>query len=163
MNRQREVELRAALEAQRARVLKLRVAREEGGVLVRDVESAQRAYEAVQTRLSQTSLEGQTTQSNGYVLAEAVPPIRPSSPKVVTNIALSIVVGFLLGIGAVILLEMIDRRVRTVAEVSELLGLPVLGVLPKPGGAGGFSGGRRSLVSPRGLFGGYLPAPKKEA
>ena len=161
MNRQREVEIRTSMEAQRARVLKLRMAREEGGVLVRDLENAQRAYDAVLTRLSQSSLEGQTTQSNAYVLAEAAPPLLPSSPKIVLNTILSVVLGLVLAIGAVILLEMVDRRVRTVDELSELLGLPVLGVLPRPGGTGGFSGGRMSLESPRGLFG-RLPAPRGE-
>ena len=161
MNRQREVELRASLEAQRARVLKLRVVREEGMVLVRDLENAQRAYDAVLARLNQTSLESQVTQPNAYVLAQAVPPLLPSSPKIIANAALSVVIGLVLAIGAAIVLEMIDRRLRTVEEVSELLGLPVLGVLPKPSGVGGFSGGRKSLVSPRGLFG-YLPAPKRE-
>ena len=161
MNRQREVELRASLEAQRAKVLKLRVAREEGMVLVRDLENAQRAYDAVLTRLNQSSLESQVTQPNAYMLAQAVPPLFPSSPKIITNTVLSFVIGLVLAIGAAIVLEMVDRRLRNAGEVSELLGLPVLGVLPKPSGVGGFSGGRRSLVSPRGLFG-YLPAPKKE-
>ena len=161
INRQREAEIRGSLEAQRAKVMRLRMAREEGGVLVRDLESAQRAYEAVQTRLSQTSLESQTTESNAYVLAQATPPFLPSSPKILLNTALSFVIGLVLAFGAVILLEMIDRRVRTADEVSELLGLPILGVLPKPSGIG-FSGGRASLVSPRGLFG-RLPAPRREA
>ena len=161
MNRQREVELRASLEAQRAKVLKLRVAREEGMVLVRDLENAQRAYDAVLNRLNQSSLESQVTQPNAYMLAQAVPPLFPSSPKIITNTVLSFVIGLVLAIGAAIVLEMVDRRLRNAGEVSELLGLPVLGVLPKPSGVGGFSGGRRSLVSPRGLFG-YLPAPKKE-
>lgn len=162
INRQRETELRAAVEAQRARVFKLRLAREEGMVLVRDLENAQRAYDAVLNRLSQSSLESQVTQPNAYLLAQAVPPLLPSSPKIITNTILSIVLGLVLAVGAAIVLEMIDRRLRTVEEVSELLGLPVLGVLPKPNGVGGFSGGRESLVSPRGLFG-YLPAPRKEA
>ncbi len=162
INRQREAELRVAIEAQRARVLKMRLAREEGMVLVRDLENAQRAYDAVLTRLNQSSLESQVTQPNAYVLAQAVPPLLPSSPKIITNTALSIVIGLVLAIGAAIVLEMIDRRLRNAGEVSELLGLPVLGVLPKPSGVGGFSGGRKALVSPRGLFG-YLPAPRKEA
>jgi len=162
INRQREVEIRAALEAQRARVIRMRTAREEGAVLVRDVENAQRAYEAVLTRLSQSSLEGQATQGNGYVLAEAVQPLRPTSPKVELNIAISFVLGLMLALGSVLLLEFVDRRVRSVDEVSELLGLPIFGVLPKPGGKGGFTGGRVSLASPRGLFG-RLPAPRKEA
>lgn len=161
MNRQREAELRVALEAQRARVLKMRTAREEGGVLVRDLENAQRAYEAVLTRLNQSTLESATTQSNAYVLAEASPPFLPSSPKIVLNTILALVLGSVLGIGAIVLLEMLDRRVRTVEEVPELLGVQILGVLPKPSG-GGFSGGRAPLVSPRGLFG-RLPAPRGDA
>jgi len=162
INRQREVELRAALEAQRARVLKMRMAREEGAVLVRDVESAQRAYDAVLTRRSQNSLESQATQSNAFPLAEAVPPIDPSSPKVARNAMLAAILGILLGVGAAIVLEYADRRVRTVDEVSELLGLPVFGVLPKPGGMGGLPGGGTLALSPRGLFG-SLPAPRKDA
>jgi chain length determinant protein EpsF len=162
INRQREVEIRVALEAQRARVLRMRTAREEGGVLVRDLESAQRAYEAVQSRLSQTSLESQTTQSNGYVLTDAGPPLLPSSPKVILNGLASIALGLALGLAAVVLLEFADRRVRTVDEISELLGLPIFGVLPRPGGIARFSGGQKLLISPRGLFA-RLPAPSKEA
>ena len=140
----------------------MRTAREEGAVLVRDVENAQRAYDAVLTRLSQTSLEGQATLSNSYVLAEAVPPVRPTSPKVELNIAISFVLGLMLALGSVFLFEFMDRRVRSVDEVNDLLGLPIFGVLPKPSGSGGFTGGRVSLESPRGLFG-RLPAPRKES
>ncbi|MFO1217428.1 MAG: chain length determinant protein EpsF [Burkholderiaceae bacterium] len=152
INRQREAEVRAALEAQRARVVRLRTVREEGAVLIRDVENAQRAYEAVLTRLNQTSLESQTTQSNAYVLARAVPPIMPSSPKVGRNVALSLVIGLILAIGAAMVVEFVDRRVRTVEEMSELVGLPLLGVLPGPGGKGRFTGGGMPMLSSRGLL-----------
>ena len=162
INRQREAEIRTALEMQRARVLRMRSAREEGAVLIRDVEAAQRAYDAVLARLSQTSLESQTTQSNAYILTQAVPPFAPSSPNVVRIAALSIAIGLLLAIGAAILLEYVDRRVRTVEEVSEVVGLPLLGILPKPGGKGRFTAPRTPLVSTRPLFR-RLPAPRNEA
>jgi len=162
INRQREAEIRGSLEAQRARVLRLRTAREEGAVLIRDVENAQRAYEAVLARLNQTSLESQTTQSNAYVLARAVPPIVPSSPKVGRNVALSLVIGLMLAIGAAMLLEFVDRRVRTFDEISELVGLPLLGVLPGPGGKGRFTGRATPLVSSRRMLR-QLPSPQKEA
>jgi len=161
INRQREGEIRASLEAQRAKVMRMKVARDEGVVLLREVENAQRAYDAVLARFTQTSLESQTTQSNVFVLTSAIPPLLPSSPNIMVNTALSIVVGLLLAVGAVMLLEFVDRRVRTVDEVSELLGLPILGVLPKPGRKGGFAGRRIPLVSPRLL--GRLPAPRKGA
>ena len=162
INRQREAEIRSALEAQRARVVKLRNAREEGAVLIRDVESAQRAYDSVLARLSQTSLESQTTQSNAYVLTQATPPGAPSSPKIVLNALLAIVIGLFFAIGAAVFLEMADRRIRTADEVSELVGLPLLGILPGPGGKGRFAGRRTPLVSSRTMIR-HLPAPPKEA
>jgi len=132
INRQREGEVRAALEAQRAKVAKIRATREEGVVLQRDVESAQRAYEQVGARLTQTNLESQNTQSNVYPLTQATPPLQPSSPKTVVNIMIAVFVGLLLAIGVALLLELLDRRVRTVEDAAATLGLPILGVLPKP-------------------------------
>jgi polysaccharide biosynthesis transport protein len=158
INRQREAEIRASLEAQRARVLRLRTAREEGAVLIRDMENAQRAYEAVLARLNQTSLESQTTQSNVVMLAQAVPPVLPSSPKVVLNTVISIVLGLAFAMGAAMLMEVVDRRLHAFDEVSELIGLPLLGVLPGPGGKGRFAARRTPLVSPQAMFR-QLPAP----
>lgn len=133
INRQREAEVRAALEQQRARVLKLKEVRDEGMVMLRDVESSQRAYDEVNTRLNLSSLESQASQTNVYPLSQAVPPNKASSPKVLLNVAVAIFIGGLLALGAVLLLESMDRRVRVLADVSETIGLPVLGVLPKAG------------------------------
>jgi capsular polysaccharide biosynthesis protein len=113
-------------------VLKMKELRDEGKVLVRDVENAQRAYETVLQRLNQTSLESQTTQSNVNVLTQATPPTVPSSPKVLLNTALALLVGGMLGLGGTLLLEMLDRRLRVREDVHATLGLPLLGTLPKP-------------------------------
>jgi chain length determinant protein EpsF len=132
VNKQREAQIRAEMEAQRQKVLKMKQLRDEGSVLVRDVENAQRAYDAVLQRFNQTSLESETTQSNVYALTQATPPTEPSSPKVVLNTLLGFVVGTLLGLGAALALEMMDRRVRVGEDVLASLGLPLLGTLPKP-------------------------------
>jgi chain length determinant protein EpsF len=162
INRQREAEIRLALETQRARVMRMRTAREEGSVLVREVDAAQRAYDAVLARLNQTSLESHATQSNSYVLASAVAPFAPSSPKMLRNLVLAVVVGTILAVAAAILLEYADRRIRTDEEISDVLGLPLLGTLPKPGGKGRFVGRRVPLVTASGFFR-RLPAPSKRA
>jgi chain length determinant protein EpsF len=162
INRRREAELRAALETQRQRVLKLRTAREEGAVLVKEVDAAQRAYDAVLQRQSQTSLESQASQSAAHVLAQAVAPYTPSSPNLLRNAILAVVIGTVLAIAAAIVSEYVDRRVRTEDEVSDVLGLPLLGVLPKPGGKGRFAGPRVPLVRGTGMLR-RLPAPGKEA
>lgn len=133
INRAREAQVRADLEAQRSKVLKMKAVRDEGLVIQREVENAQRAYDAIVGRFNQTTLESQTTQSNINVLSRAEPPLEPSSPRVALNTLLAVFVGTLLAIGTVMALEMMDRRVRTADDVALALGVPVLGVLPRPG------------------------------
>jgi hypothetical protein len=80
------------------------------------------------------------------VLNPAVVPGRPSEPKIVLNIAISLVIGTMLGIAIVMLLEIFDRRVRSRGDLA--LDVPLLGALntwqppqgrllgPPSGGAG---------------------------
>lgn len=132
--RRRRDDVLAALDAQRAQVLRMKAVRDEGAVLVRDVESAQRAYETVVARLNQSTLESQTTQSIANLLTSAEPPLEASSPKLLLNTAMAIVLGGLLAIGGTLLLELRNRRVRTASDVTTTLRLPLLGMLTRPGG-----------------------------
>lgn len=133
INRQREAQIRAGLEAQRANVLRMKAVRDEGTVIQRDVENAQRAYDAIFARLNQSSLESQTTQSNVNLLTQATPPNEASSPKVLLNTVLAALVGALLAAAVPLLLELRDRRARGVADVAAILGLPVIGVMSRSG------------------------------
>ena len=128
----RESEVNAAYEAQRERVLKLKEARSELSVLEREVDGAQRVYDAIMTRLSQTSLESSSSQAGVTILSPATPPTSPSSPRVFLNTALSALVGFLLALIASLSVELLDRRVRSAEDLTQLLGVNVLGALPSP-------------------------------
>ena len=130
VNVQRESEIKAALEAQKQRVLALKAERDQIAVLQRDVENAQRAYDLVTQRLAQTNLESQTQQTNVVVLTPAVAPLEPSSPKVLLNTVLAVFLGGLLGLGAALLLELMDQRVRGEEDLAQITGMPVLGVIP---------------------------------
>ena len=158
INKQREAQLRNALEAQRNKVLTMKAVRDQGQVLVRDVESAQRTYDSMMARLNQTAMESQSTQSYANILTTAAPPAEPSSPKIVLNSALSVFLGALLGVAVALVLELRDRRVRAPDDVVTSLGLPVLGTLPKPG-AKRFNSGRRLALMQQRVIG--LPAPTK--
>lgn len=158
---QREADVREALEAQRAKVLQLKAVRDEGAVLQRDVASAQAAFDMVTQRYNQTTLESQNTQSNINLLTAATPPQDPSSPKILLNTALSIFLGLLLAVGVALLLELMDRRVRSIDDVAGALGLPVIGVLPKSNARQLIGGNRPSLAQQRVV--GRLAAPAKGA
>lgn len=126
---QREASVRAALAAQKAKVLELNRSRDELGVLVKDVESAQRAFDATSMRFSQTRIEGASEQSDIAVLNPATAPLGASGPRVMLNTMLSGFLGVMLGLGFALLTEMIDRRVRSETDMAEVLQMPVLGVI----------------------------------
>lgn len=127
VGKQRESQLQSAVAAQKAKVLLLNKQRDELNVLRRDIESAQRAFEVVSQRASQTNIESQTNQTNISVLNPASAPSEPSKPRVLLNILVSIFLGTLLGVGLALLLELMNRRVRSADDLSEALNMPVLG------------------------------------
>ena len=149
--RQREAELRAELAAQKTRVLELNRTRDELGVLLKDLDSAQRAFDAASSRFSQTRIEAQSEQSDISILNPAVPPTEPSGPRVLLNTLVSILLGTILGVGLALLLELINRPVRSTGDVKDMLGIPVLGTIewrmkrPRTGGI-------RALMTPRRLL-----------
>jgi chain length determinant protein EpsF len=124
-----ESDIRGALAAQKSKVMALRQQRDEASVLLRDVSNAQQLYDAAQQRAGQSRLESLSTQTDIAVLNPAVPPIEPSSPRILLNTALAILLGTLLGIGLAFLMEMIDRRVRSAADLADGLNILVLGEL----------------------------------
>lgn len=130
ISRSREDQARAALEQQRQRIFTLKAQRDEASVLLRDVESAQRALEAITARLNQTSIESQSTQTNVSVLKEATAPSKPSSPRTVFNTILGLLVGSMLALTLALVVELRDRRLRSEEDVTEGLNVPMLGQLP---------------------------------
>ena len=148
--RQREAELRAELAAQKARVLELNRNRDELGVMLKDLDSAQRAFDAASQRFSQTRIEAQSEQSDISILNPAVAPTEPSGPRILLNTLASILLGTILGVGLALLLELLNRPVRSAGDVKDMLGIPVLGTIEwRPARAR--SGGIRALITPRRL------------
>ncbi len=133
VNQQRETETKAALEAQKQRVLDLRTQHADLSLLQREVDNAQKAYDVAAQRLSQTSLESQAQQTNIQVLSEALAPTQKSSPHTLLNLLIASFFGGILGVGAALAREFSDRRLRHADDAVRVYGLPVLARLPAPG------------------------------
>ena len=148
----REAAHKRDLERQRQRVIELRDARAQAATLVRDVDTAQKAYEAAQQRYLVNKVESTAKLTNVNVLSPAVEPQKPAKPKKALNIALGVIVGLCLGLGAVFLLELMDRRVRSSDDLVITLGetAPLLGELKpwRPAALLGGPGSTRALPSP---------------
>ncbi len=132
VNEQREAEIRAALDAQKKRVLSLRTQRDEVAVLQKDVENAQKAYDVAAQRLSQTSLESQAQQTNVQFLSEALPPTRKSSPRNGWNLMMGALFASVLSVGAAFFREFSDGRLREADDAALIFGRPVLARLLPP-------------------------------
>lgn len=126
---QRIGELRALAAAQKRTVLSMRAERDEASLLLKELETAQRAYETVAQRRTQLANESQADQASARVLSPAVEPLTHSFPNIPKNIVAAVVVGLLLGLGAALGWEMLDRRIRSEADMVVGEGVPLLGVM----------------------------------
>lgn len=57
-------------------------------------------------------------------------PSSPSTPNTKRNVLLGLMAGFVLAIAAVVLFELLDDRIKRPEDVEEVLGLPLLGIVP---------------------------------
>lgn len=127
VSKQREQQLQNAVAAQKAKVLVLNKQRDELNVLRRDIDTAQRAFESMSQRATQTNVESQNSQTNIALLNAATAPAEPSRPRILLNVLVSIFLGVMLGVGLALMLELSNRRVRSADDLAEILDLPVLG------------------------------------
>lgn len=130
VNVARETQLKASLEAQRAKVLKMKAVRDQAGMLQRDADNAQRAYEGVMLRQNNSNLESKAFLDNVAPLEYATAPSVPSGPRILYNIGLGGVAGLALAVAVALLFERVDRRLRTSSEIEELTQLPPIGAIP---------------------------------
>jgi chain length determinant protein EpsF len=130
-SRKRETDLQAAIEAQNQRLLALKDYRIEMAGMTREIEAAQRSYDAVLARYMQNKIDSSAKSTNVMMLAPAIEPLKPVHPKVGLIAGLSLVLGLLLATGIVYVLEMLDRRVRSRHDLESRLAVPSLGRLSK--------------------------------
>jgi polysaccharide biosynthesis transport protein len=132
ITKQRENELKSALELQRAKVLRMKQTRDEIAVMQRDVEATQRAYESVQLRFNQSSLESQNPQSSMSILNLAEIPNETKTQIFMKNAIKAMLAAAGLGLLAGFIREFFDKRIRSVEDIQTTINLPVLGILPGP-------------------------------
>ena len=130
-SKQRDALLASSLADQKAKVLELKQQHDEIAVLSHEVENAQKAYDAAMQRSVQTHMESEANQSNISILNSALPPQNASKPKIMVNLVISLFLGGLLGVMISLVIELVDRRVRSAQDVAELVGVPVFAVISR--------------------------------
>ncbi len=69
--------------------------------------------------------------SNIHVADQASAPRSAASPRKARSLALALVLGLFLGVGVAFLADALDSSLKSADDVTETLGLPSLGVVPR--------------------------------
>ena len=110
--------------------------------LEREAEASRALFESFLNRFRQTNETGGLAEADARIIANAAVPQAPSSPNVLLNLALGIVLAGVAGVGVVFALEMLDNGLHTDTDIERNFGLPHIASVPrlKPGLLSRFSG-----------------------
>jgi succinoglycan biosynthesis transport protein ExoP len=105
--------------------------------LDRQVGVAQATYEQLLKRLQEVQVIENQNIGNARIVSAATVPDKPVSPRILLNLLVGGFAGIALGLMSALLLETIDKSVKTVEEAKRFLAYPLLGTIPqlaqKPG------------------------------
>lgn len=119
------------LAAQEAEALKLDRFAVDYGTLENELDVNKGLLASIVTRMRETSMSASIEFQNARVLDKAVRPQAASSPVVVLNLALGAGGGLGLGLALAFIVAFIDDRVKSAYQVESIVGLPLIGIVPK--------------------------------
>lgn len=127
----RESALLSKVDQLKASYLDLRRRSIQYNIYQQEVDTNRALYDGLLQRFKEIGVAGGVGVNNVSVVDPADIPQRPSSPRFLVNLVLSLLAG--LGLGALLAfaLEQIDEAIADPAEVERRLGLPLLGSVPK--------------------------------
>ncbi|KQM21505.1 exopolysaccharide biosynthesis protein [Sphingomonas sp. Leaf24] len=131
---ERERALQARVEQLKSSYLDLRRRSIQYNIYQQEVDTNRALYEGLLQRFKEIGVAGGVGVNNVSVVDQADVPQKPSSPRLLVNLAIALIAG--LGISAVLAfaLEQMDEAIADPAEVERRLGLPLLGSVPKVDG-----------------------------
>ncbi|TKD51876.1 GumC family protein [Sphingomonas baiyangensis] len=128
---ERENALRARVEGLKSNYLDLRRRSIQYNIYQQEVDTNRALYDGLLQRFKEIGVAGGVGVNNISVVDPANVPQRPSSPRLLINLALALLVGLAIGGGLAFALEQMDEAIADPAEVERRLGLPLLGSVPK--------------------------------
>ncbi|MGA3008033.1 MAG: polysaccharide biosynthesis tyrosine autokinase, partial [Opitutaceae bacterium] len=99
--------------------------------LSRDFHVNNQLLESMMERMRETAVSSTIETQSARIIDPAIEPSSPFSPNILTNMVFGVLAGICLGFGFAYLLAMIDDRVKSAFDVETLVGLPLLGVIPR--------------------------------
>ncbi|HEX8415374.1 MAG TPA: polysaccharide biosynthesis tyrosine autokinase, partial [Sphingomicrobium sp.] len=128
---ERERELNRKVDALKASYLDLRRRSIQYNIYQQEVDTNRALYDGLLQRFKEIGVAGGVGVNNISVVDAADVPQRPSSPRLLINLLVSLLAGLGLGAALAFGLEQMDEAIADPGEVERRLGLPLLGSVPK--------------------------------
>ena len=95
-----------------------------------ELKRLERLCEILDDRIKELNVTEDTGALNISILEVARPADAPSKPEKTKTMAMALTIGLMLGCGLAMLRDWLDYRLRSTDEISAILGIPILGVVP---------------------------------
>ncbi|MFT4111482.1 GumC family protein [Silvibacterium sp.] len=128
--KQQEDQTRQQYESNRAEANALKDKTIDYSILREEANQSRTLYEDLLRKLKEAGVLQGLRGSDISIVDPARVPAKPKKPNVPLFLALSVVVGAILGFGATLIAEVADDRLHTVEQI-EALGAPLVAILPK--------------------------------
>jgi polysaccharide biosynthesis transport protein len=123
--------LRRRLDAEKASAYSGNSKAVEYSLARREYESNRSLYDGLQQRLQEAGIIAGLHSTNIRRIDPADAPDFPSSPRKSVNLTLGLLCGLGIGLLLAFLVEALDTNIKTIFDIEERLGLPMLGVVPQ--------------------------------
>lgn len=127
----RENALRARVERLKSSYLDLRRRSIQYNIYQQEVDTNRALYDGLLQRFKEIGVAGGVGINNVSVVDPADIPQKPSSPRLLINLLVSLLAGMALGVGLAFALEQMDEAIADPEEVERRLGLSLLGSVPR--------------------------------
>ena len=97
----------------------------------REYEANRALYDGLQQRLQEAGIIAGLHSTNIRRIDPADAPDFPSSPRKSVNLTLGLICGLGIGLVLAFVVEALDTNIKTIYDIEERLGLPMLGVVPQ--------------------------------
>jgi capsular exopolysaccharide synthesis family protein len=96
-----------------------------------DAEALRGQRTVFQQQIEDLEVSADVTRTGVQVLTDAEAPTTPVSPKPLRDLALALVLGVVLGVGLAFVIDSLDERIRSVADLERVAGgLPIMSLVP---------------------------------
>lgn len=103
----------------------------QAAVLSQEAFSRKKLYDDLYTKLQEANVSSGIQATNISVVDPARPQFFPIRPKPISNTAVGLMLGVFLGFGLAYLADAFDRRIASPLEIEEIVGLPVIAMIPE--------------------------------